>query len=460
VPGPVGVGGNVAWLKGDGDAAARKTGAPLPDADRTEILADLERLEAQPKPAVPVSQAEGKGWLAGVKVLDLTNVIAGPTIASLLSRFGADVISVDPCVPLLDPWNAVVFGMQANRGKRSLLADIRSTEGREILNRILREVDVVTINAMDNQIKRLGITLEELHEINPNLILCQFDAYGGPLEGPRSNHSGYDDLAQATTGIMARFGGGIDTPEEHAHFGTIDVLGGYCAAFGIGMALVKRADGRGADVARASLAAAGQLIQIPFMYDYDGRAPFDEPSGRHIKGAHPLYRCYKAMDGWFFLAVDRDHLDRLYGVSGLADLKSIPEAEWESFLERVFDKRSCAFWDQALREADLGVQPLASMAGVREGYLSIEGRDEVDLLGPTFAFTRLADHPCGHQTDLVAPNAIRPRRSALTFPVTAPKYGADSRAVLSELGYGAEEVAKLIQAGAVAESWSRDYMPD
>jgi crotonobetainyl-CoA:carnitine CoA-transferase CaiB-like acyl-CoA transferase len=225
-----------------------------------------------------------------------------------LARFGAEVIAIDTVTPTLDPWNAIVFGLQANRGKRSLLADLKSPEGRDILDRLLRRADIVTINALDRQLEPLGLDPARLKQINPDLILCQLDAYGGPLRGPRSDHLGYDDLAQASTGIMARFGGGLDTPEEHAHVGTIDVLTGFCAALAIGVALFKRARGGGAEVARASLAAAGQLIQIPFMYDYEGRAPFDEPSGREVKGAHALYRCYEAGDGWFFLAAARGRI--------------------------------------------------------------------------------------------------------------------------------------------------------
>ena len=85
------------------------------------------------------------------------------------------------------------------------------------------------------------------------------------------------------TGVMVRFGGGMETPEEHAHFGTIDVLTGLCACVALGAALLARdRDGVGG-VAHASLAAAGNLIQAQFMYDHEARAPFDEPSGREVR---------------------------------------------------------------------------------------------------------------------------------------------------------------------------------
>ncbi len=456
------VAGNISWLGSDTEDVVIKSPAPLVNADREIILADLKLWEAENTRDIKRSGqlTSGRSYLSGVRVLDLTNVIAGPTIASLLSRFGAEVISLDPVRPMLDPWNSIVFGMQANRGKRSLLADIRKPEGKELLAKLVRECDVVTINAMDRQLSSLGVGLDELKKINPEIILCQFDAYGGPKRGPRSDHSGYDDLVQATTGIMVRFGGGIDTPEEHAHFGTIDVLGGYCAALAVGVALVKRANGGGGDLARSSLTAAGQLIQIPFMYDYENRAPFDEPSGRHIKGAHALYRCYKASDDWFFLAVDETQIDRLSRVEELVGFGALAVDKRESFLERCFAQRDSKHWIKSLQSVDVGALELGSMTEVRECNLYSESDGNADLLNPTMAFTRNTAHPCGRVVDLVAPNAIRPRLSKLSFPRTAPKYGEHSREILKELDYTDLEIKDLVERSIVAEKWSDEYLPD
>ena len=445
--------GNVCWLKSDGEAVLRKMPAPRLDGDRAEILRDLPELPAE---CGAPGEAPRDGWLAGLKVLDLTNVIAGPTIAATLARFGAEVISVDPPTPALDPWNTIVFGMQANRGKRSLLLDLKTEQGQDVLARLLREVDVVTANALDKQLAPLGIDPESLHRINPNVILCQLDAFGGPRRGARSDYPGYDDLVQASTGIMARFGGSIDTPEEHAHFGTIDVLGGFCAALAIGVALIKRERGGGTDVARASLAAAGQLIQIPFLYDYAGRPPFDEPSGREIKGAHALYRCYQAADGWFFLALKPDRLSALGSLPELSDLPTDSEAELEAHLAARFAAKPVAYWAESLRALDLGAQPTDTMAQVRDDHLVAEP----DIWQSTMAFLRHDDHPCGRRVDLVAPNAIRAADAPIRVPPPAPKYGAHSRQILDELGYGPVEIDALIAAGVAAERWSDDYLPD
>ena len=158
----------------------------------------------------------------------------------------------------------------------------------------------------------------------------------GRRGGPRSDDPGYDDLAQASTGVMARFGGSLDTPEEHAHFGTIDVLGGLCAVQAIGAALIRRARTGEGDRARVSLCAAGQLIQAPFMYDYAGRAPFDEPSGRAVTGWGPLYRAYAAEDGWLFLAARDDRLPDIDAIAGLEGAKGLSGEDLETHLAARF----------------------------------------------------------------------------------------------------------------------------
>ncbi len=405
--------GNIAWLAGDGDHPLRNPPAPALDADREAVLESSRNTPA----AVPISKPKHQeAWLQGIRILDLTNVIAGPSIAGVLARFGAEVISIDPVKPTLDPWNTIVFGLQANRGKKSLLANLKTDEGRDILARLLRQVDIVTVNALDRQLEPLGLSPARLKADFPNLVLCQLDAYGGPRRGSRSDHPGYDDLIQASTGVMARFGGGLDTPEEHAHFGTIDVLGGFSAAFACAVALVKRSRGGGGDVARSSLAAAGQMLQLPFMYDYDGRAAFDEPSGRNVKGARALYRCYEAADGWFFLAAPRHRRGELESIPELGAVGTVPEVELEAFLSDRFRTRPLAYWTTELESRDFGARPMNTLASVRENNLFRESDGQFDIFGPTAAFIRhdqtVADYRYQHLDRLQRLGRFKPLRGA------------------------------------------------
>ena len=118
-------------------------------------------------------------------------------------------------------------------GKKSGLIDINQPQGREAFERLVRSVDMVVINAPERQMIGLGLDHDSLQKINPGVLFCRLDCFGGPVAGQKTNYIGYDDIIQANSGIMSRFGG-LETPEEHAHLGTLDVNCGF--AGGVGMA--------------------------------------------------------------------------------------------------------------------------------------------------------------------------------------------------------------------------------
>ncbi|WP_291731170.1 CoA transferase [Leisingera sp. F5] len=441
--------GNVAWLSDDA-GAAQKISA---------VKADLAALLAEPERSTG-SGHEGKGWLDGLKVVDLTNVIAGPTIGSTLARFGAEVTLVQPVEPSVDPWNTVVFGIHAQRGKESILLNLRTDEGQEALARLIAGADMITMNGTDQQRDYLGLSPERLAGINPRLILVQLDAFGGPMRGPKSDHLGYDDLAQAATGVMLRFGGGMDTPEEHAHFGTIDVLTGFCACVALGGALLQLKETGKGGVARASLAAAGNLIQAQFMFDHAGRVPFDEPSGREALGWGPFYHCYQASDCWFFFAAPTERGAALVRVAELTDLAELPEDQLHGALAERFRTQPLAHWRAAFAGTSATAVPLSSLHETRDAALQLESAGSIDLAQATFRVIRHDQHPMGRWCDLVAPNAVRPQAGRITIPGPAPKYGGHTRAILERLGYAPEQAEAMIAGGAAGEAWSEKYLPE
>ncbi len=446
--------GNVAWLADDSGALQKRAG---PEVD--EFRNELQSLIAEPARAAPEGQGTG-GWLDGLRVLDLTNVIAGPTIGSTLARFGAKVTLVQPVAPSVDPWNAIVFGLQAQRGKQSILLNLRDPLGQDTLWRMVAEADVITMNGTDAQREALGLSASRLAEINPKLILVQLDAFGGPKRGPKADHLGYDDLAQAATGVMMRFGGGPDTPEEHAHFGTIDVLTGYCACVALGAAMERlRITGRGG-IARATLAAAGEMIQAQFMYDYPGRAPFDEPTGRNVRGWGPYYHCYAAADGWMFFAAPTERQSALARVPELKDLVEVDEDGLTEAFAARFAKQPIAYWAESFAGTSVGVVPLGSLMGTREEGLQLESSGGIDIKGATYRAVRHDTHPMGRWVDLAAPNAVRPTRTHIVIPGPAPKYGSETRAILKRLGYTSEDIDSMIAQGIASEAWSEKYLPE
>jgi crotonobetainyl-CoA:carnitine CoA-transferase CaiB-like acyl-CoA transferase len=446
--------GNLAWLLDD-SAALEKRPAPGVDEMRPELSAYLSEAPRQ-----GASGSKTAAWLDGLKVVDLTNVIAGPTIGSTLARFGADVVSVQPVSPSVDPWNAVVFGLHANRGKESVLLDLNSLEGRDALNRLIAQADVVTMNGTDAQRDALGLAPERLAVLNERAILVQLDAWGGPRRGPKSDHLGYDDLAQAATGVMVRFGGGAGTPEEHAHFGTIDVLTGYAACVALVAALERRrVTGKGG-VARAALAGCGAMIQAQFMYDFDGRADFDEPSGRLALGSGPLYHCYRASDRWMFFAAPTERTGALARIAELADLADWPEDELAELLSARFATRPVAHWMERFAGGSAVVVPLGSLSENRDQGLQLESEGGIDLTQATFRAIRHDRHPMGRWVDLVAPNAVRQARAPIIVPTHAPKPGAQTCSVLAGLGFSRTEIENMLAKGAARESWSSKYLPE
>ena len=404
------------------------------------------------RPSVPLEPTSG--WLDGITVVDLTNVIAGPTIGSTLARFGATVIKVDPPTPTFDPWNAVLCGMHANRGKQSVLLDARSTSGGAALQRLIAGADVVTVNASEDQLRRLGLTSDQLAEAAPNVVLCQLDAWSGPHGGPWRQRPGYDDLVQAATGVMARFGGDLDTPEEHAHFGTIDVLAGLAAATATAFALYDRDRTGTISTARTSLAAAGQLIQAPYMIS---SAAGDEPSGRAARGESPTYRIYPTRDGWVFLVIPADRVNALATLTGFIDCDSVTDEELSTALSRYVAERTSSQLKAELAPLGMTVQPLSTLQANREGHTSSDDRP---WGRSSYHFTVQPQHPSGLSVTLVAPIAVRPASARIVVPTDAPTYGEHTDVILTELGYDAVEIDDMVRSGAAGLRWSDQYLPD
>ena len=452
--GPMRQMGNLAWLLDDAGAMDKRPG---PVAD--EFRADLPTLLAERPRLAPRGRGQG-GWLDGLRVVDLTNVIAGPTIGATLARFGAQVTSVQPVSPSVDPWNAIVFGLHAHLGKESVLLDLGSDAGRAALERLIAGADVVTMNGTDEQRAALGLSRERLAALNPRAILVQLDAWGGPMRGPKSDHLGYDDLAQAATGVMVRFGGGPDTPEEHAHFGTIDALTGYAACVALGAALERRRQTGKGGVARAALAGCGAMIQAQFMYEFDGRAPFDEPAGRQARGWGPFYHCYRAADGWLFFAAPTERAAALARVPELADLAGQGEGGLTEALGGRFAAHPIAHWQARFACGSASVVPLGALSANRDANLHLESDGPADIRHATYRAIRHDRHPMGRWVDLVAPNAVRPERATITIPGHAPKPGAQTRAILSRIALTEAEITAMIDAGTAATGWSDKYLPE
>ncbi len=399
------------------------------------------------------------GWLEGVQVLDLCNVIAGPHSTNFLARFGADVIKIDPADPIYDPTNTVIYGLTHMRGKRSALLDIRARAGRDVLEALIARADVVVWNATDQQVKGMQLDAESLQAINPNAIFCQLDCFGGVRTGPRTNYPGYDDLVQACTGVMLRFGGGMQTPEEHAHVGTIDVMCGFAAAMAMATALFHRHRTGEALRPRTSLAALSGLLQMPYCYDYPRRALFEEPSGPQALGFDALARFYQASDGFVLISIDERDLPTLDSLSEFTGIVECDPSDRAAFLAAVFPKARAEDWVQRLQGAGLGAAICETLETLRSYHSHASVADRHIQPTGSYAFTQYDNHPSGYQVTQVDPCAVRPQRAPIFNTPPGESYGASTRTILDELGIDELTQRGLFNGGVVADRWSAEYLP-
>ena len=443
--------GPVVWFEGQTRASIQ------PEPRRHVSVAEaLERLQAQPALDLPAPQrAQPRGWLEGVRVLDLTNVIAGPHSAAFLARFGAEITKLDPVKPLYDPLIGTLFTFQTGVGKRSALVDITTPDGRDALERLVKSVDIVVINAPERQIKPLGLDHDTLQAINPGVIFCRLDCLGGPLAGPKTNYIGYDDIVQANSGIMSRFGG-VETPEEHAHLGTLDVNCGFAAGLGMALALYHRDRTGQALRARTSLAAVTNVAQLPFAYDYAERGPFNEPSGREALGRNALSHFYQTADGWLFLDADSSDLDALRRIPGLAKLDLSGDAQ--ELLARAFALADAETWLTVLRGMDIAAAQPVAIETLRDNYSRLaDGR--VGTEQGSFAFSVYPDHPSGYRVTQIDQYSIRPTEAPIIAATPAERFGASTRQVLADLEYSEFEIERMIDQGIAGLGWGKEFLP-
>ncbi len=231
--------------------------------------------------------------LEGVKVLDLCMVLAGPTAGRVLAEFGADVIKVDR----LEPTTSEAFWLDANRGKRSLLVDLKSTQGQEIFWKLAADADVIVENMRAGVADRLGVGYSEASKRVPGVVYASLNCYG--YEGPFAERPGWEHLAQAVTGMQVRYGGREGQPRL-APYAVNDYGTGLAASLGVLAALYQRQlTGKGERVTTALAATAG-LLQAPYMFDFPGYER-REVEGPEARGLSSWSRLYEAADGWAYL---------------------------------------------------------------------------------------------------------------------------------------------------------------
>ena len=248
--------------------------------------------------------------LANITVVDMSSMLAGPVAARVLAELGAEVWKIEPEAPRHGPRMTRWYGIEVNQGKRSVVLDARSPEGRRTVRAMLERSDVLVHNLRPDAARACGVDDDAVQPL-ARLIVASVAAYGGPSPAFFDTWPGYDPVLQASTGIMTRYGS-VERPELHAIASCVDYLSGDLLAFGVLTALVAR-DARPSEAAlrvRASLAQAAQLAQATLMVRGREGLP-DVPEGQLADGWSPENRIYETKDGFIYVVLETDTLARL-----------------------------------------------------------------------------------------------------------------------------------------------------
>lgn len=402
-----------------------------------------------------------KPILEGIRVLDLSNVLAGPASARTLAEYGAEVIKIDPPEPYFGPRISSWFPLEVSPGKRSVILNLKDEAGRAAFMKLVETADVIVHNFRPGVAQSLGIDYDAVKRRKPDIVYLNLTAFNGPRPGPWMNRPGFDPLLQGSTGIQMRYAGEGNRPILHGWASCIDYITGYSATYGAVLALLKRRRSGvpdGGDFVTTSLAQGGQLVQAPFMYACEAGCSGDEPAGQDAVGEHALHRMYRARDGWVFLGGLEQEMDKLRCVAGL---ENTPDEDAGEFLEGEIKKRDVAYWVKVFNEVGLAGHRIDSLEDIREMFLHEVCDDLLDACddGRSISIVRFTDHPAGSAVDLAPPAYVRLKNAPVQLLYACPKQGAHTREVLGELGYDDGDIDGLIAKGIAKEQLHKYYLP-
>jgi crotonobetainyl-CoA:carnitine CoA-transferase CaiB-like acyl-CoA transferase len=392
---------------------------------------------------------------AGVRILDFTQVLAGPYGSYQLALLGAEVIKVERTegedmrrTPLSREWaerGMAPSWLAINGNKQSLTLDFRKPAAIEIVLKLAVKADVVMENFRGGVMDRLGIGYKALSEINPHLIYCAISGFG--QTGPYSHEAGYDGKIQALSGIMSITGHPAMGPTR-AGFAVCDVLSGMTAAFAVSAALFQRTHTGGSQFIDVSMLEASLAFLSTQVADFTVAGHRQEQFGNQAISRKVTANLFRAKDSFLLLAVnDEKQYRALMTTLGRADvfddarfgdwfLRKEHEAALREIIESALTKQDAKAWEKVLNAAGA---PSASIWTIEEvvAHPQIIAREVMQSVETQYGMLRLMGsgfqmaHGGGH------------------LDTAPPELGADTDAILAELGYDPAEITALRTDGVI-----------
>ena len=391
--------------------------------------------------------------LAGLKVLELARVLAGPYAGQVLADLGAEVIKVEKpdgedsrrFLPPDIHGESAAF-MMMNRNKRGISLDLKNSDAVAVLRKLLADADVVVENYRMGTMEKLGLSYEDLAAANPRLIYCEISGFG--RTGPYAERGGFDLIAQGMSGLMSITGGGPGRPPVKVAAPISDINAGIVGAMGVSAAyanMLQTGQGQKVDTSLFEAAITQTYWQSAIAFA-TGQAP------RAVGSAHPLnapYQSFRTRDGWINVgAANQRNWLRLLEVIGAPELNDDPRfmshevripnlPDLVLILERHLPTRDTQDWLSRMEAAGLPAGPVMNVCEMHADPQTIAR----DMIVSTH-------HPVAGSVNAIGcPIKFSDTPAAVNRP--APTLGQHGSEVLAGAGYSEAEIKGLLKKGAL-----------
>ncbi|MDC0356939.1 CoA transferase [Pelagibacteraceae bacterium] len=395
------------------------------------------------------------GPIHGVKVLELAQIMAGPTCGLMLADLGAEVIKIekipggDDTRRFLPPdvnGEAAAF-MMMNRNKRGMALDLKTKEGVEVFKRLVKQADVVVENFRKGTLEKLGVGYEELKKINPKIILCEISGYG--RTGPYADKGGFDLIAQGMSGLMSITGESKGKPPMKVGAPVTDITAGILAATGVLAALVSRANTGVGQRVDTSLYEAG----IVHTYWQSAIASATGVAPGPLGSAHPLtapYQAFQTKDKWITVgASNQNTWLKLIDALGVKELQENEKfnsnanrmknlTELTELLKKELVKKTAEEWLKLFDEKGLPCGPINTVTEMFEDPQTIERKMIVDVKNTKAGSFKAIGMP------------IKFSETKVEDTKESPTFGQHTKQILLDHGFKSEEIDSLMKQGVVS----------